>query len=1129
MHSVHASLRRGPALRLYACALAALAALATPALAQDRQVTLEMKGDAEQYARYQGRFTVRITFQGQSVAVEMDQVTRSTVKSVDENGNVTFELSTESLTQKVNGQDVPAEPSSSPTVVTQRKDGLLIAYKDDSEQDDGTALNQRLFLATTPIFSGDAVGVGSTWNYTFEPNSELGTQSATGKYTLSAFETVEGVDCAKIDVDYAEEAGQFKIAAKGSVWIEVASGDGVKSEWTIDNMPFPGPTGQPIAAKGESTSSRLGGSPVAGQGGDPDAEAKPKTIDEVVKGYEKIDGLFPIYRKMESGRENLYMELNKSQLDQWVMMQVTAGTGDSQRLVAGDPIADLLFKFSIVKPEHVTMVVPNELFRAAKGTDIAAAVERSFADSYLEQYKIEAEEGDRLLISVSDLFVGDLSQISVTFGGGGGGLAGLFGGGASYSPDRDKTFISKLENFPENLYVETTFAFSGGGGGGGLEALLGGGAQVLPDSRSVVVKAITNLYMLPDTGYEPRKFDARVGYFNVGYQDFTNDRAIDMRKSYILRWNLVKQDPDAEISDPVKPITFWMDYAIPQEYRESVRLALLEWNKAFETAGFSNAVVVKQMEPGQFSMGDMRYNVVRWVASPGSAYAVALFRPNPLTGEILNASITVDSNITRAFASEGQTIVKPSEALAKLQEHAKEHGHDAFHRCNLMEFGALQAAFGMIAADAMGSSYDEEKYVQEFIRWVVKHEFGHILGLRHNFVASTELDMAQLGDPKLVGEAATSASVMDYVPFNPSALRKEDVPFWAPNLGKYDFWAIQYGYTPGLSTNDLRAIASRTNEPGLAYQSDEVADSIDPYVGRFDLSARPLEYWERMIQLSRNLLVSLDKRVPQRGKSYWEMTRDFNVLVDMMENSAFNATRYLGGIRLRGNFAGDPGQQPTLTSIDRESQFKALGLLNQYVFGERSFEFPKRIYQYFAPNPNADMMQAFLMGPNDHPVMSRFASIQSSVLSNVLSPGTLTRVQNNEFKATTPGSQLTLATLMRSVTDSVWSELGHGGGISTLRRSLQNDHLRLLAQMALSDMGGPRDATTLAWSELRRLEKMLAGAEGKAKDEYTPAHLKETHAMVERILDAEMTMGTSGGGGGGSILDLLLGVEKKSK
>ena len=357
-----------------------------------------------------------------------------------------------------------------------------------------------------------------------------------------------------------------------------------------------------------------------------------------MKDYEKLPGYFTLYRKKESGRETLYMEIKEEQLGQLMMMETTASTGTSGRVVAGDPINDLVFKFQRGDGDKLLLVKPNLDHRVDPKLPIARAVQRSYPqEAYLDSFKIEASQADRksILIDISGFFKSDIAQISQIFSGGGGGISALLGGGGGgfYSMDREKTYTGAIKNFPENLVVEMNYHFVGGGRAG-IGAM--GGADQLADPRSIPFKAVYNVFPLPtNSGYVPRLADPRVGYFLIDFQEYNDDSREDVMTRYIYRWDIRKKDPKAALSDPIKPITFWMDNAIPTEYRESVKEGLLLWNKAFEKVGISNAIVVNQMpDNADWDHADMRYNTIRWVESPASGYAVAQFRVSPVTGQI---------------------------------------------------------------------------------------------------------------------------------------------------------------------------------------------------------------------------------------------------------------------------------------------------------------------------------------------------------------------------------------------------------------------------------------------------------------------------------------------------------------
>src|SRR5206468_3578493 len=205
--------------------------------------------------------------------------------------------------------------------------------------------------------------------------------------------------------------------------------------------------------------------------------------------------------------------------------------------------------------------------------------------------------------------------------------------------------------------VETQYHFAGSGRGADEPGQA--------DPRSLPLRVSYTIFPLVDHGFKPRPFDARVGYFETNFQSFDDDAKDDTTVRYIYRWNLEKADPTAKLSPPKKPIVFWIDNAIPVEYRDAVREGLLTWNSAFEKIGIKDAIVVKQMpDNADWDHADMRYNTIRWVASPGNGYAVALFRVNPISGQILNANITVDANLVRYTKLEKQIVVDPTALFA---------------------------------------------------------------------------------------------------------------------------------------------------------------------------------------------------------------------------------------------------------------------------------------------------------------------------------------------------------------------------------------------------------------------------------------------------------------------------------
>lgn len=1077
---------------------------ALTALGQDK-VLLQVKGKEGLFGRYSSETTITMEVAGEKLVLVSKETSKSTVSKVAADGTITFERKQESSDQTVNGEKIPDDGQNPSTTEVVRPDGTLVSMKDDSGEEDPEHLNVRIWTAQAPVFSVKPVGVGDEWTKSFKVDAALGSRAAEAKFKLIAFEEVNGVKCAKISMSYQESGTAPNIKSTVTTWVEVASGDAVKSEYSFEGVPLPGPNGT-IAGTAKGTGQRVGGGPVPESGPQAQAEPEPKKIEDVTKGCEKLSGVLTLYKKREAGRQTIYAEITQAQLGQTMMLQTTASSGNSKQIVAGSPISDMVFRFEELQPDRVTIVVPNFGFRAEAGSDSELAVKRSFAESFVEQFNVEARSKERksLLIDVSDLFRGDISRLSAVLQAG-----GLFsGGGPSYSLDREKTFVSAVKVFPDNLVVETQYNLVGSGAPT-IEEMMGG--STTGDPRSVAVKLVYNLFPLKaDTGYVPRLADSRIGYFTVQFQDFSRPTKLDQQTQFVNRWNVRKKNMDEPLSDPVKPIVFWLDNAIPLKYREPLASGILTWNRAFEKIGIKNAIEVKQMpDDADWDPADMRYNTVRWVASAEDAYAVCQSRINPITGETINGSILVDANMVRALVSEQGMVIDPS-ATTKLKLRDP-------RACEFVQDGMMQAQIGLIASSvlAIDNRVSADEYVRQFLHNVICHEFGHMLGLRHNFAASTELTLDQLKDKATTDKAQPSASVMDYVPFNVSAIKQAGVDYYGQGLGAYDFWAVEYGYrdfgkdTPTEERSSLQAIASKCNEPGHAFQTDENADGYDPYVTRFDLSAEPLDYWTRMVGLSKTLVSSLGTRKPRAGESYFEMTRELQTLMGFQFKAVTEMTRFIGGLRRNMNFKGDKDERPPLSPLPNDVQVRALDLVCKNAFGSDAFFIPKSYLTKLTDDPNASPIESLLGGQNPYPMFDIVSRFQRAVLGTLMSPSQLNLVLNNEFKNPGTAKMISVGDVFKSVHASVWQEMGSGAAITPLRRELQRSHLQMLINYANKPSSGPSDARMWAWAGLKDLQKAVSTKKVVTTDSTTLVYLDELSIRIQRALDAVDTLGSS--------------------
>lgn len=822
---------------------------------------------------------------------------------------------------------------------------------------------------------------------------------------------------------------------------------------------------------------------------------KPKTIDEVTKDFKKMDGIVTLYRQTKDKKDTVYMEIPESRLDKMMLIQITSasGLGDTSAFVFhGQPISDNAVKFHKLDDTRIQLLQPNLAHRGYTH-ESEIGIERSFPDTVVGSFDVVANQADRhsMLIDVSDFFKSDVADLSTTVDSPGGG---------GFALDPAATRIDTVKDFPDNFVVRTVYQ------------LRRKGPAMTGDPKSAPWAVSFNVSDIPvNDGYQPRLADPRVGYFITNFEDLTDaSQEFDANVNYIERWNMQKADPSLALSPPKKPIVFWIDNAVPKEYRDAVRRGILAWNPAFEKEGIKDAIQVNQMpDDADWDIADLRYNVVRWTT--GMPFAIALFRANPMTGEILNASVNMDAGFAAAGSSQFDNVVNPTGDEPKVPAEVMKKWSPML--CDMEGAGREVQAIGMVAAEVLTPTFteaDKKALIQQYIQATVTHEVGHCMGLRHNFTASTQLSLAQLGDQSVVGQHGVSASVMDYDPLNAGAIGKKGVDYYAQTIGTYDYWAIDYGYRPikadspegELST--LKTIASLGSTPGHLYQSDLSADDIDPYVIRFDLGRNPLDYLEKMSNYGPEIEAKAHTKI-KNGDSYYQFTRTWMAGFNAHINNAMAAERFIGGGRLASSYHGDPNEMAGYTPVDGATQRRALTLVNKALFAENSNVIDKRDLAHLTFNPKAAGNEVGARS-RTFPLAQTIAMDQRIALGRLFNADTLSRMKANEFRASNPATTLTVAEMFHTLDRSVWSEVDGNRPVTDLRRELQRAYLDNMISMSLGQSGVPNDARDLALDELTSLRHRITLAIPHEKDQYTAPHLRECLVRINRALSAQTTV-----------------------
>lgn len=855
-------------------------------------------------------------------------------------------------------------------------------------------------------------------------------------------------------------------------------------------------------------------------------QKKAEEYDKFIKDLKKVEGQFSMYQK---GRQ-LFLELPEAHLGKQFLVQATWSTGAGQGLQAGDPTnygAVDVFRFDKVE-DKVWLVKPARKFRWSKDDPLALASERSFPDAVLSSFTVSQTHPARkvMLFDVTNLFYGDVFRL---------GTAVNLGLGGQFMLDREKSGPAHVKSFPKNTVVQMNLYYQSQGGGAGpmaeLMALLGIGGNNLEDARSAPLKMTYNLWLREETDYRPRLADPRVGYFTEDFYSVDRFLNADRTERYIQRWNLKKKDPKAALSEPVKPIVWTLDPSIPPAYREAVRKGILYWNKAYEKLGYKDAIRVQDApDDKDYDHADGRYNVIRWTMTPDAGYAVALFRSDPFTGEILNAAVTFDANMLHFAQQEALDVTGPSanarqraqevllrregakttdefhlwasdreRAQHQLDRACEENGWQR-HACRYGHGLAGSASFAYSAALAGGLNMSKEDYAKQFITDVVSHEVGHCLGLRHNFIASTNLTVNDLANDQITNERGITASVMDYTPANIVAALRGARNFYTPTIGVYDVWAVRYGYmdvnatTPLGERFALDALASQSTQPGLAFMTDENADSFNPYVARFDCAKDPIAYSEAMFEAAKRVRRYAIQNLPRPGESPARRTTLVMSSIGTVMRQGQLAARFLGGVAGTRHFTGK-----TLAPAPADDQRRAMKLISACLSPEIA-NLPADIRQSLSRDMSNEDSSTWIA-----PLRDVVGTRQTLIAAQILSASAVDRIAENAFKwGKTPGAY-TMDEHYRSIVGAVYSEVGKNTNVDGLRRDLQRFVTSALITQAGAGAGAVNDdARMLAADNLRSLSNRLAAQIRAGKtDGMTTVHYRDMKSQIDRFLSRQ--------------------------